>query len=90
MRPIKFTGYERVLAEPVDWDPKKQGECVGLPVTSVGDATLSVWKLTLLERLKLLFGFKLVVSVVAGGRTQPPIGFDVLRVEEIEKDKPAC
>lgn len=82
MTPIKFKGFEKILGAPADWDEKKhRGPCLGLPVLVHDGSVISVWKLTWRERLAILFGRKLVVHVVSG-RTQPPIGFTVMKIKE--------
>lgn len=81
MLPVKFTGYNKTLVAPPDWDTATKGPCVDLYVNNDGVTSLSVWKLAWRERFKILFGAKMVLCVIAGD-TQPPVMLSVQRVDE--------
>jgi hypothetical protein len=67
MHPIEFPEQNAVLA-------KDQPEYLPLPVCRHGDRTISCWKLTFGERLKLLFTGRLWLLVLnVGGPLQPQL-----------------
>jgi len=78
MTPIKFDGYQKVLGAPKDWDATR-GPCQGLPVVAHEGVVYSVWKLTLREKLSLLFNRKVRLAVVSG-KSQPPVWLDVIKI----------
>lgn len=76
MKPIEFKGQEIILAAPSNWDAKEKGECLGLPIVRVDSIVMSCWKPTLKERLKLIFGKPITLSVYSG-QSQPPVCLEV-------------
>jgi len=76
MTPVKFDGYDVVLGAPPDWDEVQHGPCIGLPVMRGPETCTSVWKPTIAERLRILFGGNIQLTVAAGG-TQPPVALGV-------------
>lgn len=77
MTPISFKGQQAVLGAPPDWD-ESQGSCDGLPVLRVGENFISFWKPTWRERIALLFGAKIQLTIVGAGH--PPVAIDVNRI----------
>jgi hypothetical protein len=77
MNPIHFKGQQAVLGAPEGWD-ESQGKCLGLPVLRVSDSFISFWKPTWRERIALLFGAKVQLTVVAAGH--PPVAVDINRI----------
>lgn len=78
MRPIKFRGYNCVFAE-------DQPEYIPLPVkkiTGKKGEVISVWKPTFKERLRILFGFNIGLSLWTFNLPLQP-----LRVFIFEKNK---
>lgn len=74
MRPFKFKGYEKELAKPGGWDETYSDKCVSLPVCAGDKCSISHWKPSFMERLKIVFGAGVWVFVANGGSgTQPPI-----------------
>lgn len=82
MRPIKFAGYNKVLVAPPGWD-KNRGECVDLHTYNSGGVSMSVWKPTWRERLRILFGDNIQLDVVSG-ETQPPAKVSVTTYGEMK------
>jgi hypothetical protein len=83
MRPIQTVVTTHVLGAPEGWDKEKHGECAGLPVCVYEGVTYSYWKLSLWERLKLVFGHSLRLAVWGSG--MPPVGLDVAPKQESTK-----
>jgi hypothetical protein len=77
MTPIHFKGQQAVLGAPADWD-ETQGPCAGLPVLRVDSNFISFWKPTWRERIALLFGAKIQLTLVCDGH--PPVAIDVNRI----------
>ena len=77
MIPTEFKGQQTVLGAPVNWNKETHGECVGLPVVRTPAGFLSCWKPTLLERLKLICGFRVWLHVMTNGH--PPVAMYVDR-----------
>lgn len=83
MEPIFFEEATKELKKP---DSMTDEECSSLWVWNDGQQSISCWKLTWKERLKLLFHGKVWVGVVAG-RTQPPIWVDPSKTVFIKPKK---
>lgn len=82
MRPFWNWNYQRALGAPHNWDAAVHGPCEGLPVVTEVEACgtvehLSYWELTWRERVRLLFGAKVRLTVMATGH--PPISLNVGR-----------
>jgi hypothetical protein len=82
MNPIKFEGAT-IVGAPKDWDPEKDGECIGLPAQiSIHPNGMrlitSVWKFTDEERRAIASGQNLALSCVGA---QVPI---ILSVSDID------
>lgn len=69
MKPIDFKQSTKVLQRSSDMT---DDECAALPVWSDGMQCVSCWKLSLSERISLVFGGKVWLGV-ASGSTQPPV-----------------
>lgn len=66
MKPIEFPQQTHVLA-------KDQPQYLPLPVMFDGECMTSCWKLTLLERLKLLFKGRLWISQLTWAERLQPL-----------------
>ncbi len=85
MKPIRFPGFDIVLGAPKDWNEARLGPCAGLPVRRTRNGLCqSVWKPTLRERLRFLFGGKIILSVHSG-RSQPPVSLAVGFIPEARR-----
>lgn len=71
MTPINFEQSTRTLGAPLDWDEERNGPCGGLPVWDDGERLVSCWRPTWRERLVILFGGPVWLSVFARGH--PPV-----------------
>lgn len=69
MKPIDFPQFTKVLQKP---STMTDSECSSLHVWCDGNQCVSVWKATLIERLKILFTGKVYLGVLSG-KTQPPV-----------------
>lgn len=76
MTPISFKGVTTVLGAPPDWNEAEHGTCVGLPIMQADGVCTSKWKLTLSERLTVLFNGAVFCHIVSG-HTQPPVDLTV-------------
>lgn len=70
MKPIEFPEQTTVLAG--------RHDIAGLPIWGNGSICVSCWKPTLRDRLAILLGAKIWVSVLSG-KTQPPIGLQAVK-----------
>src|SRR5437879_2234120 len=67
MNPIRFPGAQ-IAGKPLDWDDKRDGECVGLPVaisviTETGMKMFtSIWKPTAEERRCIAEGENIAIT----------------------------
>jgi hypothetical protein len=73
MESIDFKESNKTLTKPEDWTDE---ECQSLKVYNDGKHSISCWKPTIIERIKLLFTGKIWVFVWYGN-TSPPICIDV-------------
>lgn len=62
------------LRAPENWDDETRGPCAGLPVHYSDGVFYSYWKVTWRERLAVLFGRPVRLSLVAG--RHPPVMLD--------------
>ncbi len=85
MKPIKFKEWNKTLLRPYSITDK---ECESLPVYTDGIMCLSCWKLSFVEKLKVLFFGKIWLSVRSGKR-QPPVSLNCWRNAFIKDDKEA-
>ena len=69
MKPIKFKEQNRTLQKPETMTDK---ECQPLPIFSDGIRCISLWKMSLRERVWSMFLGKVWLSVVSGD-SQPPV-----------------
>jgi hypothetical protein len=69
MKPIEFKESNQTLTKP---NYMTDEECGTLPIHTDGDSCLSCWKMSLIERLKVLI-FGRIWVFVRSGSTQPPI-----------------
>ena len=69
MKPIEFKQQTKILLKPQSLTDE---ECSSLPVYSDGEQCVSLWKMSLKERLKALF-FGRAWLYVLSGDTQPPV-----------------
>lgn len=82
LTPEPFKGQDIVLGAPAGWDADKHGPCSGLPIKREDGVCMSVWGLTIRQRLAVLFGGKIVLRIVSG-QTQPPVMLSVSKRGEI-------
>lgn len=82
MKPVKFAEFQKILGAPKTWNEAVDGPCEGLPVAVHAGVVYSVWRPTLLERLKLMSGAKVRMAVYSG-TTQPPVWLDVIRIAHV-------
>lgn len=75
MQPTSFIGQTHVLGKPRGWDEKTQGKCEGLPVVITDDGIYSRWKLSFIDRIKVLFGTPITLVVNSG--SMPPVALQV-------------
>lgn len=75
MKPHNSPSTTRILGAPVDWNIEKMGECAGLPIIDSNGVMYSFWNLSLKERILLLFGWPILLSVV--GTNHPPVAINV-------------
>ena len=73
MKPMKFKEQTTVLSKPASMTDE---ECMPLPVFSDGEQCISCWKLSFIERFKVLF-FGRVWLGLYSGKTQPPVWLSV-------------
>ena len=70
-----FPQANQYMGKPKDWDEEKHGMCEVLPVYVTPDGvSLSKWKFSFKQRIKILFGHRVYLQVV--GR-QPPVALTV-------------
>lgn len=77
MKAIHFKGQTNVLGKPLDWDDSKDGTCGSLPVLKFEGVIYSYWKPTLLERIKVLLGYK--VRLAVAGAYMPPVELTAMK-----------
>ena len=75
MEPLYFSQATKVLEAPEGMTDK---ECGILPVFTDGEQCVSLWGMSLRERLSALF-FGRVWVLILSGSTQPPIAINVER-----------
>lgn len=77
MHPLNFKEANRIMNKPVDWDEATMGPCVGLPVLYDADhfQITSLWGLSLKERLLVLIGRPVVLTII--GLAQPPVSLGI-------------
>jgi hypothetical protein len=80
MRPVEIAGATHVLGAPLDWDPLKQGDCVGLPVRLLNDPDVgpewkSAWRPSPAELVALMNGGVVLLTVCGDGH--PPVMIEV-------------
>ena len=73
MKPLNFKQANKVFGAPQNWDSTTKGECVGLPVINDPESSemTSVWGLSLKERLAVLWGKNIALTV--HGQGHPPV-----------------
>jgi len=77
MKPIKFKGYNCIFA-------KDQPEYIPLPVKKIighKGEIISVWKPTLKERIKILFGFNIGLSLLTFNEPLQPLKIFIYKKE---------
>lgn len=74
MNPLNTAHTTRVLGAPKDWDERKNGSCIGLPITDADGVMYSYWNPSWSERLLILVGRPVRLAVV--GYTHPPVSVD--------------
>lgn len=77
MKPFQTPSTTRFLGAPPNWDAAKDGPCFALPITQTAWGLASYWKPSLWERLKVLFGWPVVLCV--SGKFHPPVYLSVER-----------
>lgn len=73
-KPIHNEYTNTVLGAPKDWDIKKDGECMGLPVHRDEKCYYSWWAVDWKNRLKILFGRPIRLTVIS--YYHPPLSLD--------------
>jgi hypothetical protein len=63
-----------LLSAPVDWDSAVHGECKQLHVCKFSGVMYSYWKLSFIDRLRVLFGRTIRLAVI--GNNHPPVSLD--------------
>jgi len=81
MKPTTFVGQTRILGAPSNWDADKMGRCEGLPVASDHACIYSQWSFNWSDRLKILFGKKLLLTVHA--RDMSPVAMGIAEYEPV-------
>jgi hypothetical protein len=75
MTPLKMPHTTRTLGRPVGWNDAREGAtCVALPVTDVDGALLSYWRVSWRERIQVLLGRPVRLTVLS--RLHPPVMVD--------------
>lgn len=83
MKPQIFTGQTHVLNKPRNWNERKQGgQCKGLPCLVKSGRVYSQWEFSFLERIKILFGKPLTLTVISP--SMPPVSLEIRKVFENE------
>ncbi len=72
LKPKKFNEATKCLKPPTQWDEKKDGKCGNLWVFNDGKQSISCWKLSFWQRIKVLFFGRIWLSVFSG-MSQPPV-----------------
>lgn len=80
MKPTKFEGQTGVLGSPPDWDENRFGPCKGLPVGLYNGVLYYQWSLSWRERLLLILGKPVWLSVVGHNMAPVSLGVGRLRV----------
>lgn len=75
MEPIQFDNQDRILPSPQNWDEQQHGICRGLPVMFAHGCIYSCWKLSIIERLKVLVGMP--ITLVVASKSMPPVRFEI-------------
>ncbi len=78
MKPVQTKHTTLILGAPKDWDSKRYGDCMGLPVARGSGTVCSYWKASWRERLAILLGRP--VRLVVAGNTTPPVWLDTEEV----------
>lgn len=86
MRPRLFTGFQRILGAPANWDAERFGSCEGLPVVRDDDAWISVWQPSWRERWAILTGADVMLEVVSAGH--PPVAIRTTRSPKPQAAEP--
>lgn len=75
MTPVRTKYTTTILGAPRDWDDSGElGPCGGLAVVQSKGCIYSYWKPTWYERIKLLFGGNIRLTIV--GSSMPPVCLD--------------
>lgn len=76
MKPEHWDGQTHVLGAPQGWDADARGVCAGLPVYIGEGEMISCWAPSWRERLRLLFGHRVWMTIVSG--SHPPVSLHVM------------
>ena len=82
MKPVKFKEANKNLLKP---ENMSEEECESLWVFTNDKQCISLWKLSFIDKLKILFYGKIWLSVLSGHR-QPPVWLSVNKTV-FEKEK---
>ena len=78
MKPVISAKTQHALGAPLNWDEKAAGVCGSLPIQRGESSGVhwvsSYWQATWMDRLRILFGRPIRLTVV--GRTHPPVMVD--------------
>lgn len=83
MRPLKLEGGI-MFAKPKDWDEERDGICHPLSVVYKDGRCLSVWEPSFEERLRIVAGHNIALTIVGG---QPPVLLTVADVKDEHSPK---
>lgn len=72
MRPIRFPQQNMVISKPKKYDESKYGPCPDLLIYNDGNISVTGWRLTWKERIKMIFGNPMWIILISGN-SQPPM-----------------
>ena len=75
MKPIEFKGWHKTLNPPLG----HENDVKGLPVWTNDLVVVSCWKMSLREKVRLLFGAKIWLQIMTHKGTQPPVAISCVR-----------
>jgi hypothetical protein len=74
MSPVQKANTTRVLGAPIGWDEQRHGKCEGLPIVDSDGVMYSYWRLSWMDRFRIMFGRNIRLAVV--GSSHPPVAID--------------
>lgn len=76
MKPVQTEETNVILNKPENWNEEEHGQCIGLPVCKNGVIFQSYWQLSFIERIKVLFGKKVTLTIISE-IGHPPVSMDL-------------